>query len=220
MSGLLRGCRILSNEQDASVKQEMKTNINIHVKDGQKKVPAPQDRNPLMPQPYPNLSRNIQEGIPPSAFQSVPASQCQSERGDEYIQYAPQAIHYPTPEELQQVQSRTIDLTAELDDKDAQIQVLEELLTSYENNPVMINKLVICQYQQLITIIKTLTGAEKVELVCDDDANCTCLGSKFIKLSTILVTKNGVATEFKRNYNDKYTLLTKHAISTKLVVEK
>ena len=61
------------------------------------------------------------------------------------------------------VQERDIDLTADIADKDAQIEVLEALLSCYENNPLIINKFVVCQYETLMNIIKVLTGAEKVE---------------------------------------------------------
>ena len=114
------------------------------------------------------------------------------------------------------VQERDIDLTADIADKDAQIEVLEALLSCYENNPLIINKFVVCQYETLMNIIKVLTGAEKVEFSLDEDKSCTCCNSKYIYISKIFVTKDGKTQEFKHGWNEKYSLLQRHGISLKI----
>jgi hypothetical protein len=193
----------------------MKTNININVKD--KVSGEPKKGLPGSPQPaifYPEL------GIPQmehqSQYPSVPISQAPTftERSID-----PSQLN-TLNDVITNLQSRDVQLRNEIEEKHTLISVLEQLLTSYEDNPLIINKCVVCEYKQLIEMIKVLCGAEKVELVLGEDVNCTCGSNKFIKIGTILVTKDGVATEFKRNYNDKYTLLTKHGISTKMCVEK
>ena len=112
--------------------------------------------------------------------------------------------------------TRDIDLTADIADKDAQIEVLEALLSCYENNPLIVNKYVVCKYDTLMTIIKTLTGGDKVEFTLDEDRSCTCCSSKFIYISKIFVTKDGKSQEFKHAYNEKYSLLQRHGISLKI----
>ena len=114
------------------------------------------------------------------------------------------------------IQERSIDLTEDLADKDAQIEVLEALLSYYENNPLIINKFVVCQYNTLMNIIKVLTAAEKVEFSLDEDRSCTCCNSKYIYISKIFVTKEGKTQEFKHAYNEKYSLLQKHGVSLKI----
>ena len=78
------------------------------------------------------------------------------------------------PQTINPIQERSIDFTEDLADKDAQIEVLKSLLSCYENNPLIINKFVVCQYNTLMNIIKVLTGAEKVEFSLDEDKSCTC----------------------------------------------
>ena len=109
------------------------------------------------------------------------------------------------------IQERSSDLTEDLADTDAQIEVLEALLSCYENNPLIINKFVVCQYNTLMNIIKVLTSADKVEFSLDEDRSCTCCNSKYI--SKIFVTKDGKTQEFKHAYNENYSLLQRHGIS-------
>ena len=125
----------------------------------------------------------------------------------------PSAYQAPT---VNPIQERSIDLTEDLADKDAQIEVLEALLSCYENNPLIINKFVVCQYNTLMNIIKVLTAAEKVEFSLDEDRSCTCCNSKYIYISKIFVTKEGKTQEFKHAYNEKYSLLQRHGISLKI----
>ena len=123
-------------------------------------------------------------------------------------------FHRSRPEP--QVQTRDIDLTADIEDKDRQIEVLESLLSCYENNPLIINKFVVCQYETLMNIIKVLTNGEKVEFSLDEDKSCTCCNSKYIYISKIFVTKDGKTQEFKHAFNEKYSLLQRHGISLKI----
>ena len=111
----------------------------------------------------------------------------------------PSAYQVPT---VNPIQERRIDLTEDLADKDAQIEVLEALLSCYENNPLIINKV--------------LTAAEKVEFSLDEDKSCTCCNSKYIYISKIFITKDSKTQEFKHAYNEKYSLLQRHGISLKI----
>ncbi len=130
----------------------------------------------------------------------------------------PTTVHYPGPEEVPQQAERDIDLTADIAQKEKQIEILELLLQIYEHNPLIVNSLVVCKAQDLMQLIKLITDAEKVELMLDADKTCQCSQSKFSYIESIFVTKDGKSVDFKYGFNDKYTLLVKHAISLKVVV--
>lgn len=134
------------------------------------------------------------------------------------MQTEPTTVHYPGPEEVQQQMERDIDLTADIAQKEKQIEILELLLQIYEHNPLIVNSLVVCKAQDLMQLIKLITDAEKVEIMLDADKTCQCSQSKFSYIESIFVTKDGKSVDFKYGFNDKYTLLVKHAISLKVVV--
>ena len=193
--------RILSSENDASVKVQQDQNTNITLK--LESTPSTTDlKETTAAPPYPPpgfmSGAPLPTPIPPEQL-NVPVYQS--------------AYQAPT---VNPIQERSIDLTEDLADKDAQIEVLEALLSCYENNPLIINKFVVCQYNTLMNIIKVLTAAEKVEFSLDEDRSCTCCNSKYIYISKIFVTKSGKTQEFKHAYNEKYSLLQKHGISLKI----
>ena len=134
------------------------------------------------------------------------------------MQAEPTTVHYPGPEEVSPAAERDIDLTADIAQKEKQIEILELLLQIYEHNPLIVNSLVVCKAQDLMQLIKLITDAEKVEIMLDSDKTCQCSQSKFSYIESIFVTKDGKSVDFKYGFNDKYTLLVKHAISLKVVV--
>ena len=195
--------RILSSENDTSVKVQQDQNTNITLK--LESTPSQADlkettatHRPMYPAP----------GFMPGTPLPTPINPEQLS-----------TVAYPyasVPPTVNPIQERSIDLTEDLADKDAQIEVLEALLSCYENNPLIINKFVVCQYNTLMNIIKVLTAAEKVEFSLDEDKSCTCCNSKYIYISKIFVTKDSKTQEFKHAYNEKYSLLTKHGVSLKI----
>ena len=153
--------RILSSENDASVKVQQDQNTNITLK--LEHTPSQADLkdsaavlNSTPPYAPPGFTPGapIPTPIPPPAYGQP-----------DYVSpsAAPTASPYAAPEpgtvSYGNVMTRDIDLTADIADKDAQIEVLEALLSCYENNPLIGNKYVVCKYDTLMTIIKTLTGA-------------------------------------------------------------
>lgn len=214
--------RILSSENDASVKVQQDQNTNITLKlehtpsqaDLKESAPqintsppyAPPGFTPGAPMPTPLAPEQFNTGAYPSVSAVPTASPIQTGAD-------PSAVNYGY---VPQVQTRDIDLTADIEDKDRQIEVLESLLSCYENNPLIINKFVVCQYETLMNIIKVLTNGEKVEFSLDEDKSCTCCNSKYIYISKIFVTKDGKTQEFKHAFNEKYSLLQRHGISLKI----
>ena len=209
--------RIFSSENDASVKVQQDQNTNITLKlehtpsqaDLKESMPpgsppyAPPGFTPGAPIPTPINPEQFNTGAYPSVS-AVPTVN--------HIQTGADAVSYPPF--MGAVQTRDIDLTADIEDR--QIEVLESLLSCYENNPLIINKFVVCQYETLMNIIKVLTNAEKVEFSLDEDKSCTCCNSKYIYISKIFVTKDGKTQEFKFAFNEKYSLLQRHGISLKI----
>ena len=128
----------------------------------------------------------------------------------------PSAYQVPINNPTADVVTRDIDLTADIADKDAQITVLEALLACYETNPIIINEFVVCKYETLMDIIKTLTGVDKVEFPLDEDKSCTGCNSEYMYISKVFVTKDGKSQEFKHGWNEKYSLLQHHGISLKI----
>ena len=197
--------RILSSENDASVKVQQDQNTNITLK--LEHTPSQADLKETTPQ------INASPPYAPPGF--MPGTAMPTPIPPEQLS----TVAYPyasVPQTVNPIQERSIDLTEDLADKDAQIEVLEALLSCYENNPLIINKFVVCQYNTLMNIIKVLTAAEKVEFSLDEDKSCTCCNSKYIYISKIFVTKEGRSQEFKYGYNEKYSLLQKHGISLKI----
>ena len=195
--------RILSSENDASVKVQQDQNTNITLK--LEHTPSQSDLK--------DSAAVLNSTPPPGAPIPTPIPQPAYGQPD-YVSpsAAPTASPYAAPEpgtvSYGNVVTRDIDLTADIADKDAQIEVLEALLSCYENNPLIVNK--------YMTIIKTLTGGDKVEFTLDEDRSCTCCSSKFIYIAKIFVTKDGKSQEFKHAYNEKYSLLQRHGISLKI----
>ena len=135
--------RILSSENDASVKVQQDQNTNITLKlehtpsQADLKDSAPQINTspPFAPPgftpgaqiPTPLAQEQYTAGAYPSVS-AVPTVNPMSTAGD---------VNYPPF--MGAVQTRDIDLTADIEDKDRQIEVLESLLSCYENNPLIIN---------------------------------------------------------------------------------
>ena len=197
--------RILSSENDASVKVQQDQNTNITLK--LESTPSQADLKESAPQ------INTSPPYAPPGF--TPGTPLPTPLPQEQLNTVAYPSVYQAPA-VNPIQERDIDLTADIEDKDRQIEVLEALLSCYENNPLIINKFVVCNYNTLMNIIKVLTSADKVEFSLDEDRSCTCCNSKYIYISKIFVTKSGKTQEFKFAYNEKYSLLQRHGISLKI----
>ena len=197
----LSKARILSSENDESVKQEQSTNINIKI-------------NPKQPQ---------------QMNQPVPQHQRQPSNQSSSINFIPVETSSPSPSTPQSnspsalVQDRGIaDLGIELDELETKNHFLEMVIQMYENNPLKINSYLICESNLLMDMIKLLTQADKVELVIEDcEASCGCIASNekgLMKISKIMITKNQQTEDFKYCYNNIYSQFIKYGISLKLTV--
>ena len=210
----LRKARILSSENDASMRnnQHQTTNVNIklpELKKDQTTSPIIQSREVLLTgEDYKSTSQstndNLTQGLP-----TYPA---------------PESINPYTITELQEqlnnIQQREISLTENIEDLEIKNKFLELLLEVYQENPVKLNSYIICKSSMLMEMIKLLTGCDKVDLVLDDDIACSgCITkNKYIYVSKILITKNDKTEDLKYAYNDIYSKFIQHGISLKIVI--
>ena len=203
MSNTLRAARILSSENDASVKQEQNTNVNIKITPQKQQSIPP---TPSTPMNYPSIPPMT---TPPVNF-TMPQQMDQST--------------YPSVQPINRdgVIDRGIsDFTNEMQSLEKKNRFLEMIVAMYESNPLKINSYVVCESKLLMNMIKLLTDADKVELVIDDSTDgcgCGAISSKFIKVDKILVFKNSKSEELKYGYNDIYTQFIRYGVSMKLVV--
>ena len=194
----LNKARILSSENDASVKQSQETNVEIKIKP---QHTIPQQAHPVY---YPNIpqmnpqSRDVNFTIP-----------------EENSQYQFQ----PPTNNLSQDRG-IADLGNEIEDLTVKNKFLETLLSIYELNPLRVNNYLVCHSNSLMELIKILTHADKVELIIDEDSGCTgCVSkNKYLEIQRILVTKDGKSNDLKYGYNDVYAQLVRYGISLKLCV--
>lgn len=201
MSNVLRKARILSSENDASVKQSQETNVEIKIK--------------------PSNSQPVGQPISqPVYYPNVPHMNSQS-----------RDVNFTIPEENSQYQFQPptsnivrdkgiIDLGNEIEDLTVKNKFLETLLSIYELNPLRVNNYLVCHSNSLMELIKILTHADKVELIIDEDSGCTgCVSkNKYLEIQRILVTKDGKSNDLKYGYNDVYAQLVRYGISLKLCV--
>ena len=195
----LRGARILSSANDASVKNEQNTNINIKFKQ------QPNNSNIG----YPTVSPYTQTQIPQN----------------QNVNFTPEASVYPSVQGIpaQEVISKDIPISPNFDSiieqKHKENAFLKMLLQIYQDQPLIINSYVICKSTVLMDIIKLLTDCDKVDLVLNEDIACGGCSdnSKLIYISKILITKDDKTTELKYGYNEAYSKLVANGISLKIV---
>lgn len=203
MSNTLRQARILSSENDASVKQEQNTNIEIKVTPNKS---APQNVA------YPQIPNNVNFTMPPPTMptQTMPTQMTQPQYAS---QYTPQTNNITRDKGI-------ADLGIELDSLEQKNRFLEMLVEMYADNPLRINSYVVCKSTLLMNMIKLLTGCDKVDFVLEDDEPgcCAVSVSKFIKIDKILITKDGKSEELKYAYNNVYTEFIKYGISLKIAI--
>ena len=202
----LRNARILSSCNDASNKQEQKMNVNIKLEDT---IPQqPQTQLPI----YPNVPQMANFTIPPQTVGEFAPSQSTVPNVNNYQS---RDININQDILQQDIMQKTLQI-ADLEDKNKFLQLL---LRIYQNNPLYVNSIVVCQSQDFMDLVKLLTKCDKVDLILNEDLACGGCGtdSKLIYVSRILITKNNETKEMKYAYNEAYSKLISFNISTKIV---
>ena len=103
-------------------------------------------------------------------------------------------------------------------DKDNLIEALSLILDIYENNPLIVNKLIVAKEEELSRLLFLLTGAEQIELnKLDKEVGCCIKEDKFTYVQKIMITKNGNTYNFKYSFPNFIQLLDNRRITWKIV---
>ena len=103
--------------------------------------------------------------------------------------------------------------------KDNLIEALSLILDMYETNPLIVNKLIIPNEEELTRLLFLLTQADEIELVkTDNEVGCLCKPSKLTVIKKIMVKKGEELYAFKYSFPNACQLLDNRHISYKLVV--
>ena len=209
----LNKARILSSENNASMtnNQHQTTNVNIKFPDIKKAqardIQLAEEAAGYMDVPiYPSVSASTLTNNNPVTGQELTEKERQLLEENTQLQ--------------NQLQTREIELTENIDDLETKNKFLELLLQVYEDNPIKINSYLICKSSILMEMIKLLTNCDKVDLILDDNIGCTgCVSkNKYTYVSKILITKDGKTEDLKYAYNSIYSQFIQHGISLKVVV--
>lgn len=221
----LRGARILSSANDASVKTEQNTNINIKFK----QQPQTQQQNqpviyPTIP-PVPQYAQGPVNFTQPLADSQYPSAQATAQQvggfasRDVTLEDSNKDYVHGSSSLPQTYIPKSADFEQILEEKDKENSFLTKLLQIYQDQPIILNSYVICKSSDLMSLIKILTDCDKVDLILDEDIACGGCGdtSKLIYISKILITKDDKTTELKYGYNEAYSKLVANGISLKIV---
>lgn len=106
-----------------------------------------------------------------------------------------------------------------IQDKTNLIEALSLILDIYERNPLIVNKFIIADENELSRLIFLLTGAEQIELVkTDPESGCGCKIDKYTHIQKIMIKKNGNTYNFKYSFPNCVQLLESRHISYKIVM--
>ena len=113
-------------------------------------------------------------------------------------------------------------LNETIKEKENIAKALTIMLNLIENNPLIINKLIIAPADVLTELIKLLTSSDEVKFnyLFDADVGCSCGVNKYVAIDKIYVIKNGETKIMKYDYPDAIQLLDQHRISYKFVVNE
>lgn len=99
------------------------------------------------------------------------------------------------------------------------IEALSLILDIYENNPLIVNKFIVAQEEELTKLLFLLTDAEQIELIkTDPETGCTCKVDKYQHIQKIMIHKNGNTLNFKYSYPNVVQLLDNRRISWRIVI--
>ena len=171
---------------------EQNTVVNVNVHSPSEPTSTP------VPEPTPTL--------PPNPYATLDSGE---------VSYPPKERSIETSKEsLEDIQSL-------IKSKDNIINAYSLMLDIVENNPLIINKFVIAEYDSLTLLIQYLTEADQVDIQESLDVECSCTGHpKYVPVDKIYITKNGETQNFKYQYPNANKVLDDHHISVKFVVDR
>lgn len=111
------------------------------------------------------------------------------------------------------------ELQSIIKNKDNLIEALSLILDIYENNPLIVNKVIVSKEDELTRLLFLLTGADSIELVkLDPEVSCCKVIDKFIYINKILIKKGENTYNFKYSYPNVVNLLDNRKISYKICI--
>ena len=104
-------------------------------------------------------------------------------------------------------------------DKNSLIQALALIIDLYENNPLIVNKLIVAHEEELIRLLMLLTDADSVEIVKKDtvDGGCLCKIPKYDLVDKIMIHKGQELYNLKYSFPSVIRLLDNRRVSIKIV---
>ena len=104
-------------------------------------------------------------------------------------------------------------------DKNRLIQALALIIDLYENNPLIVNKLIVAREEELIQLLMLLTDADSVEIVKKDsvDGGCLCKIPKYDLIDKIMIHKGDELYNLKYSYPSVIRLLDNRRVSIKII---
>ena len=104
-------------------------------------------------------------------------------------------------------------------DKNSLIQALALIIDLYENNPLIVNKLIVAREEELIRLLMLLTDADSVEIVKKDsvEGGCLCKIPKYDLVDKIMIHKGDELYNLKYSYPSVIRLLDNRRVSIKIV---
>lgn len=119
---------------------------------------------------------------------------------------------------LESAQLGLEEMQALLNDKDNLIEALSLILDIYENNPFIVNKLIVAKEDELTRLLFLLTGAEQIELIkTEQEIGCCIKAEKYTRIQKIMVKKGNNTYNFKYSFPNVVQLLDNRKITWKLV---
>ena len=144
---------------------------------------------------------------------------------DEKVSYENPYVNIPEERDLttiEDIRNAYKQLNETIKEKENIAKALTIMLNLVENNPLIVNKLIIAPADVLTELIKLLTSSDEVKFnyLFDADVGCTCGVNKYVAIDKIYVIKNGETKIMKYDYPDAIQLLDQHRISYKFVVNE
>ena len=104
-------------------------------------------------------------------------------------------------------------------DKNSLIQALALIIDLYENNPLIVNKLIVAHEEELIRLLMLLTDADSVEIVKKDtvDGGCLCKIPKYDLVDKIMIHKGDELYNLKYSFPSVIRLLDNRRVSIKII---
>lgn len=160
-----------------------------------------------------NLNNNINVNYPNIPTLNTDTENPYNDLKTRDININPNASEFKQPEDIENVEQKE-------DPKiiNDSINFLKLIIKAYEENPIFINKYVICTEEVLGEMIKLLTQCDSVEFEYMDP-ECTCINKLKTKyIGEILIVKDGKKNNFKYSNVDDYNIIKNHKISLNIVL--